>query len=107
MNLIESDWKHYSKIIDTIVEKYYLKLNLDIRNILEEKNQSEKEKKLKIFKIIDDADKLLDKSIYRHSRSSFYENVICLISNKIMSIDDIADFSEEFRDKIKNIISDR
>lgn len=104
MTLLESDWKKYSKIFDYVIERYYQKINENIQNILNSTDYSEQDKNYLIYELTKATEKIVKKYYINHARSKCYHNVIFMISDKILTYDDITDFSEEFKTRVKRFL---
>ncbi len=58
---IEKDWKHYSKLVDVVIEKFYVKVNFEVKEILEKEGLSARDKLSNVYKRIDSAYRLVDR----------------------------------------------
>ena len=96
----EKDWKLFKKLVPIWQEKYMEKLNKEYIEILSKEGYSsfnfrKLEKRIKEDKrypgvIIRDLDK-----------SNFYDYTLIFIRDKLITEDDIKDFSDEFKENIK------
>ncbi len=102
MNISENDWKLFKDNLPKWQERFIEKLVEEYKEILNDsRNASDKywalEARLKADKrnpgvLITDI-----------SRSNFYDNLTSLIRYKVITMDDLTDFSDETKEEIKRI----
>ena len=101
----ESDWKLFRKKIVDWQENHMAKLNREYIELLnEDKNASEKFWTLhdRILK-----DKKSAGVQAERSRSNMDFIIMELLRDKIITLDDLADFSEDMQEKMKEYVSSR
>lgn len=105
MSFKESDWKLFRKLSPEWQEKYMAKLNKEYIGILiQDKDASTIywELKNRIKK-----DQYNPEVIMEMSRSLLEENLISLIKHKVITFDELNDFSNELKETIKMILDIR
>ncbi len=101
----ESDWKMFRTKIVTWQEKYMAKLNQKIIKILNDENKSESDRFWKASEIIDREKKSVG-VICEMKRSMLDWNIISLIKQKVITMDDLSEFSPELQERIALMMSD-
>lgn len=101
----ESDWKLFSKKIIDWQENHMAELNKEYIALLsEDKNASEK------FWALHDRilnDKKSAGVVAERSRSNMDFIIMELLRDKIIALEDLADFSEDMQEKMKEYVSSR
>ena len=95
----ESDWKLYRKHIAAWQENYMDKLNLEYIEILSQdiKPSSkfwEIEKRIR-------QDKRHPGVVVQMSRSTMLENIAIMVSDNVISMDDLEEFSDDIKEAVK------
>lgn len=98
----EKDWKLYRSLIGTWQENYMDYLTKEYVKILTSSSMPST-KFYTLLKRIN-KDKYSKGVIVKLSRSNVIYDVACLINHKIISLSDIKDFSDEFKEKINLLI---
>ncbi len=99
MSYKESDWKLFKKLITTWQESYMTKLNKEYIDIL-----IQDKKASTIFWELNDRikkDRYNPGVVIEMSRSLLIENLVSLIKHKVITFDELNDFSEEIKESIK------
>ena len=104
MTLDERDWKLFRRTIALWQENYINKLNKEYAAILcSSESPSEK------FWILENRineDKKSRGVQIQLRRSTMLEDIISLLNDKVITVDDLSDFSDDLQEKIKFIVRD-
>ncbi|MBQ1868896.1 MAG: hypothetical protein IIU30_03830 [Treponema sp.] len=95
----ESDWKLFRvKIIDW-QENYMTRLNQKIIKILSDENKTQSDRFWKASKILASEKKSVG-VVCELKRSMLNWNIVSLINQKVITMDDLSDFSSELQEHI-------
>lgn len=102
MQISERDWKIFRKKIPGWQEQYMERLEKEYIALLQnEKSASAKfwelEKRIK-------EDKKSPGVIIDMRRSTAIRNIICLVSDKVISLEDLEEFSDDLKEAVKFIV---
>lgn len=100
----ERDWKLFRSKIALWQENYINKLNKEYAAILYG-DESPSEKFWKLENRIN-ADKKSRGVQIQLRRSTMLEDIISLLNDKVITVDDLSDFSDDLQEKIKFIVRD-
>lgn len=101
----ESDWKLFRvKIVDW-QENYMARLNQKIIKILSDENKTQSDRFWKASKIIDSEKKSVG-VVCELKRSMLNWNIVSLINQKVITMDDLSDFSSELQEHIALMMRD-
>lgn len=100
----EKDWKLFSKKYYEWKERYAAGIIEKYKELLD----SEESATDKFFKLQEQIHKDSHSTVFRlprrFSRNDMYLNIMALLNSKIISIDDLSEFSEELQDYAKAIL---
>ena len=95
----ESDWKLFRvKIVDW-QENYMARLNQKIIKILSDENKTQSDRFWKASKILASGKKSVG-VVCELKRSMLNWNIVSLINQKVITMDDLSDFSSELQEHI-------
>ncbi len=102
MQLTEHDWKIFKKKIPGWQEAYMERLVNDYLILL----QSEKNASEKLFELNNrlKQDKKSPGVIIDMRRSTTINNIVCLILDKVISLDDLEEFSDNLKETVKEFV---
>ncbi len=102
MQLTEHDWKIFKKKIPGWQEAYMERLVNDYLILL----QSEKNASEKLFELNNrlKQDKKSPGVIIDMRRSTTINNIVCLILDKVISLDDLEEFSNNLKETVKEFV---
>lgn len=101
-NISKSDWQLYNKLLPKWQERYMNRLNKEYKKILES-DSLPSNKFWKLEKRIK-ADRKSPGVIVEVSRSYMFQTLLELMSEKIITDEDLSGFSKELRDDINTVI---
>ena len=101
----ESDWKLFRSRLPGWQEAHMDRLNREYASLLAGSGKAsdkfwELEKRIR-------TDKQSVCVVTRMSRSNMYQNLMCLLTDGVITLDDLDGFSDDLRDKMKLILLDR
>lgn len=104
MQISERDWKIFRKKLPDWQEQYMERLEMEYITLLQtEKSASAKfwelEKRIK-------EDKKSPGVIIDMRRSTAINNIICLVSDEVISLDDLEEFSDDLQEAVKYIVDE-
>lgn len=97
MECIESDWKLFRTLIPVWRERYVEKQLVKIQNKLQQKSEAPSDIFWAVHDITKKQAKVLTDSFDNFSRSSMHIYLLTMYSYKIITLEDLKDFSEELR----------
>jgi len=102
MNISEHDWKIFRKMIPDWQERYMESLSVEYINLL----QSEKKPSAKFWELDKriKQDKKSPGVLIDMRRSTAIDNIVSLVIDGIISIDDLAPFSDELKESVEFMI---
>lgn len=101
----ESDWKLFRvKIVDW-QENYMARLNQKIIKILSDENKTQSDRFWKASKILASEKKSVG-VVCELKRSMLNWNIVSLINQKVITMDDLSDFSSELQEHIALMMRD-
>lgn len=101
----ESDWKLFrGKIVDW-QENYMARLNQKIIKILSDENKTQSDRFWKASKILASEKKSVG-VVCELKRSMLNWNIVSLINQKVITMDDLSDFSSELQEHIALMMRD-
>ena len=98
----ESDWKKFRNSLDKWREHYLKRKNNEIRSILEDNNLNETEKFWNIVDFQKKESKILRDCLNDFSRSNMFLHMALMKKYKMISKEDIEEFSEELKESLEN-----
>ena len=99
----ESDWKLFRvKIVDW-QENYMARLNQKIIKILSDENKTQSDRFWKASKILASEKKSVG-VVCELKRSMLNWNIVSLINQKVITMDDLSDFSSELQEHIAQMM---
>ncbi|MCC4399342.1 multidrug transporter [Limosilactobacillus reuteri] len=101
-NISKSDWQLYNKLLPKWQERYMNRLNQEYKKILES-DSLPSNKFWKLEKRIK-ADRKSPGVIVEVSRSYMFQTLLELMSEKVITDEDLSGFSKELRDDINAVI---
>ena len=101
-NISKSDWQLFNKLLPEWQERYMNRLNQEYKRILDG-DGSAANKFWKLEKRIK-ADRKSSGVIVEASRRSMFQILLQLISEKVITDEDLNGFSEELRDMINDVV---
>ena len=101
-NISKSDWQLFNKLLPEWQERYMNRLNQEYKRILDG-DGSAANKFWKLEKRIK-ADRKSPGVIVEASRRSMFKILLQLISEKVITDEDLNGFSEELRDMINDVV---
>lgn len=101
-NISKSDWKLFNKLLPEWQERYMGRLNQEYKKILDSEDSSSNkfwmlEKRIK-------ADRNSPGVIVAVSKNTMFQTLLQLISEKVITDEDMNGFSKELRDKVNNMV---
>lgn len=104
MQISEGDWKIFRKKLPDWQEQYMERLEMEYITLLQTgKSASAKfwelEKRIK-------EDKKSPGVIIDMRRSTAINNIICLVSDEVISLDDLEEFSDDLQEAVKYIVDE-
>jgi hypothetical protein len=99
----ESDWKKFRNSLDKWRESYLIRKNDEMRAILARNNLTATEKFWDIFKFQKNESKILHHCLDGYTRSDMTLHMNLMIKYKMISPDDLKEFSEELQEFLKKI----
>lgn len=101
MQISERDWKIFRKKISDWQEQYMERLEMEYIALLQNKKSAaakfwELEKRIK-------EDKKSPGVIIDMRRSTAINNIVCLVSDEVISLDDLEEFSDDLKEAVKYI----
>lgn len=102
MNISEHDWKIFRKMIADWQERYMESLSVEYINLL----QSERKPSAKFWELEKriKQDKKSPGVLIDMRRSTAIDNIVSLVSDGIISIDDLAPFSDELKESVEFMV---
>ncbi|AXX74818.1 multidrug transporter [Limosilactobacillus reuteri] len=101
-NISKSDWQLFNKLLPEWQERYMNRLNQEYKRILDG-DGSAANKFWKLEKRIK-ADRKSPGVIVEASKRSMFQTLLQLISEKVITDEDLNGFSEELRDMINDVV---
>ena len=101
-NISKSDWQLFNKLLPKWQERYINRLNQEYKKILDS-DDSAPNKFWKLEKRIK-ADRKSPGVIVEVSKRSIFQTLLQLISEKVITDEDLSGFSKELRDDINTVI---
>ncbi|WP_337943073.1 multidrug transporter [Ruthenibacterium lactatiformans] len=101
----ESDWKLFRKKLPEWQETYMERLNQEYAALLAASGKAS-DKFWELERRIN-ADKQHVGVAARMSRSNMYHNILSLLMEGVITLDDLKDFSEDFRTRAAFVMNDR
>lgn len=101
-NISKSDWQLFNKLLPEWQERYVNRLNQEYKKILDS-DDSPSNKFWKLEKRIK-ADRKSPGVIVEVSKRSMFQTLLQLISEKVITDEDLNGFSEELRDMINDVV---
>lgn len=101
-NISKSDWQLFNKLLPEWQERYMNRLNHEYKRILDS-DDSPSNKFWKLEKRIKE-DRKSPGVIVEVSKRSMFQTLLQLISEKVITDEDLSGFSKELRDDINTVI---
>ncbi|MBW3349243.1 multidrug transporter [Limosilactobacillus reuteri] len=101
-DISKSDWQLFNKLLPEWQERYINRLNQEYKKILDS-DDSPSNKFWKLEKRIK-VDRKSPGVIVEASKRSMFQTLLQLISEKVITDEDLNGFSEELRDKINDVV---
>ncbi|MCC4384232.1 multidrug transporter [Limosilactobacillus reuteri] len=101
-NISKSDWQLFNKLLPKWQERYMKRLNQEYKRILDG-DDSPSNKFWKLEKRIKE-DRKSPGVIVEESKRSMFQTLLQLISEKVITDEDLNGFSEELRDGIDDVV---
>lgn len=101
-NISKSDWQLFNKLLPKWQERYINRLNQEYKKILDS-DGSPANKFWKLEKRIK-ADRKSPGVIVEVSKRSMFQTLLQLLSEKVITDEDLNSFSEELRDGIDDVV---
>ena len=101
-DISKSDWQLFNKLLPEWQERYMDRLNQEYKRILDS-DGSPSNKFWKLEKRIK-ADRKSPGVIVEASKRSMFQTLLQLISEKVITDEDLNGFSEELRDEINDVV---
>ena len=101
-NISKSDWQLFSKLLPEWQERYMNRLNQEYKRILDGEG-SATNKFWKLEKRIK-ADRKSPGVLVEVSKNSMFQTLLQLISEKVITDEDLNGFSEELRDRVNDVV---
>jgi len=103
MDSLKSDWNLFNKYLPTWREKYLEQVNQHIIEIFTNDTLSNTEKFWKVKKIMDDKEKILTDCFDNYSRSNMFIHIMMMCNDKVITKEDLSEFSSNITDQINKI----
>ena len=100
---MEKDWKIFRKMAPHLRERYLMYKNKEIKKILEDKDKNETDRFWAAREQIEKERKILIDCLDGHSRSKMLLHMRLMYRYGMITEDDLNEFSEELRSKIREI----
>lgn len=103
MQISEHDWKIFRKKLPNWQEQYMERLEMEYIALL----QTEKSASVKFWEIEKriKEDKKSPGVIIDMRRSTAINNIICLVSDEVISLDDLEEFSDDLQEAVKCVVN--
>lgn len=103
MQISEHDWKIFRKKLPNWQEQYMERLEMEYIALL----QTEKSASVKFWEIEKriKEDKKSPGVIIDMRRSTAINNIICLVSDEVISLDDLEEFSDDLQETVKCVVN--
>ena len=98
---MESDWKEFRNIVPTLRERYLEELIPELTATLQDDSQTPTERFWSTHERIQEIEKILRACLDGHSRSRMMSYIFLMIRHQMMTEDDLAEFSEDLRERVK------
>ena len=101
----EADWKVFKKVKNELIQRFCREVNRKAETILKnEKKQNDYEIYIELYRHCAESDKVIAMCFDDHRRSTALIMIYKMCEEEIATVDDLADFSDEFREKIKSMM---
>ncbi|MEM0964833.1 MAG: hypothetical protein AAGJ81_01615 [Verrucomicrobiota bacterium] len=97
---IESDWKQFRSMVDTLRERYLEETNQRLRDSLLNPTKTPTERFWDTHEEIREEARVLTDCLDKHSRSKMYEAMVLMLHHGMMTEDDLEVFSEDLQEKL-------
>lgn len=96
----ESDWKHYSGMIDFLKERYLKETNQKLNAVLTDPDQSATDQFWDTFEEMKKQKKVLRDCLDPHSRSNMYFSMFLMLRHGMLKENDLKGFSAELQEQL-------
>lgn len=100
-DLLESDWKVYSRLIPVWRDRYLQSKNNEFITILSQDDKTPTEKFWETKGRFDDEVKILDQCLGHHSRSRMWMSILLMRRFGLILDEDLDQFSESLRQDVR------
>lgn len=100
ISLPESDWKYLRKVQDELLAELCRRINETAARIAEAGDESEHAKYLKLYRHIEDSNKVVAECFDDWRRSNLMMKVFCLRKHKLLSEEHVKNLSSELRSRL-------
>ncbi|MBJ6727178.1 hypothetical protein [Geomesophilobacter sediminis] len=101
LTLPESDWKYLKRIKDELLADLCRRINEKAVRIVQRPGLTEHEKYQKLYRHIEDSDKIVANCFDDWRHSNLWLKVVCLRKHKLLSDDHLKSLSGELRDRLE------
>ena len=98
----ESDWKHYSGMIEFLKERYLKEKNQKLNEILTDSGRTATDQFWDTFEEMKKEKKVLQDCLDPHSRSNMYFSMCLMLRHGMLKESDLKGFSEELQEQLTN-----
>lgn len=95
--IAESDWKKYSKLRPVALERMSQRILDECQALCLDSSRSAHERYGELYRLIREQDEILAAVFDRFSRSSAYEGLVKMACQELVTDEEVAQFSPEFR----------
>src|SRR5579871_1033674 len=104
MNIKESDWKIFRSLCEPALERYCQRVLEDVRLVADERDTTYHQRYIRLWELLRRRDKVLAFTFDAPRRSQALLQLMKMISEDLLTDDEIKRFSQETRDRMELIL---